>query len=173
MTTLRPAGAADVPDILAIYAEEVRHGTASWELEPPDAAEMARRFAAVTDAGYPWFVAEHGGRFAGYSYASSFRPRPGYRFTCENSVYVASWARGRGIGRLLLGRVIEACTEQGFRQMLAVIGDSQNHGSIALHAACGFQRAGFFPAIGWKFDRWLDSVLMQRALGDGDTSPPG
>lgn len=171
-SNLRVASLADLPAIHAIYSHNVRHGTASWELEPPQLAEMQRRFEAVIAQGHPYFVAEIDNRVVGYTYASSYRPRPGYRFTVENSVYVAdSWHRC-GVGRLLLSRLITACTEQGFRQMIAVIGDSQNYGSIALHRKLGFAQVGLLPNIGFKFGRWLDGVIMQRALGDGASSLP-
>lgn len=170
--TLRPATRADIPQILAIYADEVRHGTASWELEPPDEAEMARRMAAVLEAGYPYLAAEAGGALAGYSYASSYRPRAGYRFVAEDSIYVAAPFRGRGVARTLLAALIAACEQRGLRQLVAVIGDSENHASIRLHRALGFAHIGTLPSIGYKHGRWLDSVLMQRALGPGDTAAP-
>lgn len=170
---LRPVARADIPLILAIYAHEVRHGTASWELEPPDEPEMARRMAAVLDGGYPYLVAEEGGELAGYSYASSYRPRAGYRFVAEDSIYVAQAFRGRGVARALLAALIEACEQRGLRQMVAVIGDSQNHASIRLHSSLGFAHVGLLPAIGYKHGRWLDSVLMQRPLGRGDATHPG
>lgn len=161
---LRPADDADVPAILAIYADEVLRGTATFEYEPPDEAEMARRLKAVVDAGYPWLVATLDGEVAGYAYASSYRPRIGYRFTVEDSVYVRRDLRGRGVGRRLLPCLIEACVARGFVTMIAVVGDATNEGSIALHQACGFEVAGRFPAVGFKFDRWLDSVHLVRRL---------
>lgn len=161
-----------IPAITAIYAEAVVHGTASWELEPPDVAEMARRMAAVQAQGYPYFVALTGATVAGYAYASAYRPRPGYRFTVEDSVYVAPGWQGLGIGRRLLAAVIDATSALGYRQMIAVIGDSGNAASIALHAALGFTHAGLLRSIGFKHGRWLDGVLMQRALGEGDATLP-
>jgi L-amino acid N-acyltransferase YncA len=172
LSVLRPATPADVPAILAIYAEQVRHGTASWELDPPDEAEMRRRMDAILSAGYPYLVAELDRVLAGYSYAGPYRPRAGYRFVVENSVYVAPQFQRRGIARLLLAAVIAECERRGFRQMVAVIGDSTNQASIALHRSLGFSHIGTLPAIGFKHGRWLDSVLMQRALGPGADTPP-
>lgn len=170
--SLRPATPADIPAITAIYGPNVRDGIASFEYDPPDAAEMARRQAAILDAGYPYLVAEIDGSVAGYAYASAYRSRPGYRFACENSVYVAPSAQGKGVGKALLARLIEDCTTLGYRQMIAVIGNLGNHGSIALHRACGFTVVGVLPSIGWKLNRWVDCVLMQRPLGEGDKAPP-
>ena len=169
---LRPALDADIPAIRAIYADAVENGCASFELDPPDEAEMTARLTKIRDAGLPWFVAEVDGRVLGYAYAGAYRPRPAYRFTLENSVYVAPAAKGRGLGRALLAALIEATTALGYRRMLAVIGDSANAASIGLHAALGFTHAGLLPSVGWKHGRWLDSVLMQRPLGDGDATPP-
>ena len=169
---LRPATLSDLSAIHAIYGYNVVHGTASWELQAPDAAEMQRRMTTILDQGYPYFVAEIDSVVVGYTYASSYRPRPGYRFTVENSVYVANGQQRRGLGRLLLGQLIDACATQGYRQMVAVIGDSENRASIALHRCLGFTQVGFLPNIGFKFGRWLDSVVMQRALGEGADSPP-
>jgi L-amino acid N-acyltransferase YncA len=172
MATLRPVTLADVPAITAIYGHEVRHGTASWEYEPPDEEEMRRRVTGLLAAGYPYLVAEVDGALAGYSYAGPFRTRAGYRYVVEDSIYVAPGWQRRGIARLLLTAVIEEATRRGFRQMVAVIGDSRNEGSIALHRALGFAHIATFPAIGLKFGRWLDSVQMQRALGEGSATIP-
>lgn len=169
---IRPATPADLPAVRAIYADAVLSGCASFELEPPDAAEMAARYDKILSAGLPWLVAEVDGRVLGYAYAGPYRPRPAYRFTVENSVYVAPDAKGRGLGRRLLDELIAAVAALGYRQMIAVIGDSANAASIALHAAAGFDRAGLLRSVGWKHGRWLDSVLMQRDLGSGDTDPP-
>ncbi|HMN86309.1 MAG TPA: N-acetyltransferase family protein [Bauldia sp.] len=169
---LRAAEARDIPGITAIYAREVSGGTASFELEPPDEAEMERRRQAIVAAGCPYLVAEAGGRVLGYAYAGPYRPRRAYRFTVEDSVYVGSEARGRGVGRLLLAALVEAAAASGFRQMIAVIGDSENRASVGLHAALGFAPAGSLRNVGWKHGRWLDSVLMQRSLGAGDGAPP-
>ncbi len=172
MLSIRPATLADVPAINCIYGESVRTWTASWELTPPDDGEMARRMQVILDQDYPYFVATLDNTLVGYSYASSYRPRPGYRFTVENSIYVDPAYQRRGIARQLLQRVIDACADKGYRQMVAVIGDSENHGSIALHAQLGFTHVALMPNLGFKFGRWLDSVMMQRPLGDGATTLP-
>jgi phosphinothricin acetyltransferase len=169
---LRPATAADMAAVQAIYAHHVLHGLASFEIEPPAVAEMRRRFDAVAAAGYPYLVAADGASVLGYAYASAYRARPAYRHTVEDSVYVAAGATGRGIGRQLLSRLIAECERAGYRQMLAVIGDSANAASIGVHRACGFEMAGTLRAVGFKFGRWVDSVLMQRALGEADRSAP-
>jgi L-amino acid N-acyltransferase YncA len=164
--SIRPAGPNDLAAITSIYANAVRHGTASFEIDPPDQDEMARRFADLRRDGFPYLVAEVAGSLAGYAYAGPYRARPAYRFTVEDSIYVAALAQRRGIGRALLDRLIQEAAERGFRQMIAVIGDSNQPASIALHAAAGFRMVGTLAAVGFKFDRWLDSVLMQRALGE-------
>ena len=161
---LRPVAAEDLPEIHAIYAIEVLEGTASFELEPPDLADLRTRLAKIRAAGLPWLALDIGGRLAGYAYATAYRERPAYRFTVEDSVYVAGWARGRGIGHALLEAVVVAAREAGMRQMVAVIGDSANTGSIRLHRACGFVDVGTLRNVGVKFGRQLDTVLMQRAL---------
>jgi len=170
--TLRPATLADISAITAIYRPAVLEGTASFELEPPDEQEMLRRLEGITDAGYPYFVAELGGRVAGYAYANAYRMRPAYRFTVENSVYIAPDAQGKGIGRVLLAALIDTCTAQGFRLMVAVIGDSANFASITLHRRAGFRFCGTLHSVGYKFGRWLDSVVMELPLGKGGTSAP-
>lgn len=169
---IRNATPADIPSITAIYQPAVRDGLASWEYDPPDEAEMRRRFDVIQAGSYPYLVAERDGRVVGYSYASPYRPRPGYRFTVENSVYVATDAQRGGIARALLSALIDRCAAAGFRQMVAVIGDSRNTPSIQLHRSLGFTYSGVIHSIGWKHGRWLDSVYMQRALGPGDTTPP-
>ncbi|HEX5958684.1 MAG TPA: GNAT family N-acetyltransferase, partial [Hyphomicrobiaceae bacterium] len=146
--------------------------TASFEIEPPDEAEMLRRFEAVTAAGHPYFVAELGGRVAGYAYASAYRARPAYRFTVEDSVYIAPEAQGKGVGRVLLKALIDASTARGYRLIVAVIGDSRNQASITLHRSLGFTFCGTIHSVGYKFGRWLDSVIMELPLGEGDTSAP-
>ena len=168
---LRPSTLADLPAITAIYAEAVLHGTGTFELDPPDQADMARRRDDVLSKGLPWLVAERGSQVLGYAYANSFRPRKAYRFCLEDSIYLLPDARGQGLGRLLLTELIARCEAAGARQMLAVIGDADNAGSISVHAALGFEHTGLLKASGWKFGRWLDVVLMQRALGAGDTLP--
>jgi phosphinothricin acetyltransferase len=163
---------ADIPMITRIYAEAVLHGTASFEIEPPSEAEMLTRMGALLDGGFPYFVAEVDGALVGYAYAGPYRTRPGYRYTVEDSIYIDPAAQGRGVGRALLDRLIAESTSRGFRLMVAVIGDSAQAPSIALHRAAGFHLVGTFQNIGFKFDRWLDSVLMQRALGEGATTKP-
>jgi phosphinothricin acetyltransferase len=170
---VRDAGERDVPRIAAIYAHHVLTGLASFEVVPPDAAEMARRRASVLDWELPYFVAEDEGGILGYAYAAPYRTRIGYRYTVEDSIYVDPAAVGRGVGRRLLEHLIGACAARGCRQMVAVIGDTGNAASIRLHEACGFARVGMLPSVGFKFGRWVDSVLMQRGLGDADRSPPG
>jgi phosphinothricin acetyltransferase len=170
--TVRPAAAADLPSITAIYAQAVLQGTATFELIPPDLAEMTRRFDALVAGGFPYLVAVLEDRVAGYAYAGPYRPRPAYRFTVENSVYLAPETHRRGIGGQLLRALIGASEARCYRQMIAVIGDSANSGSIGLHAACGFAMIGTHPAVGFKFGRWLDTVMMQRALGDGAATVP-
>jgi len=169
---IRAGEEPDVAAITAIYHHHVLHGAASFEIEPPDAAEIARRRRAVIEGGYPYIVAEQGGRVVGYAYASAYRPRPAYRNTVENSVYVAPGRERQGIGRVLLAALLDACEQRGFRQVVAVIGDSGHEASIGLHRALGFRMVGTLRSAGFKFGRWIDIVLMQRALGPGDDSPP-
>ena len=170
--TLRDAQPDDVAAIARIYGHHVATGLASFELAPPSVEEMRRRYEDIVGRDYPYIVAERDGRVAGYAYASAYRARPAYRFSVENSVYVDPDAKRGGIGRALLVALVADCERRGFRQMIAVIGDSANDGSIGLHASCGFERIGTLPSIGWKFDRWVDSVLMQRVLGAGASTPP-
>jgi L-amino acid N-acyltransferase YncA len=170
--SIRPASPADIPAITRIYADAVQHGTASFELEPPDQAEMARRLHALLDGGYPYIVAEIGGVLAGYAYAGPYRPRPAYRYSVEDSIYIDPSAQRKGVGRALLERLIAECERRGYRQMIAVIGDSAQAPSIKLHRAAGFRMIGNIENVGYKFDRWLDSVLMQRPLGPGATTKP-
>jgi phosphinothricin acetyltransferase len=162
----------DVPAIQAVYAHHVLHGTGTFELDPPTVPDMHARRADVLKNGFPYLVAEGGGRVLGYAYANWFRMRPAYRFTVEDSIYVAEDARGRGVGRTLLDALAGRCERIGCRQLLAIIGDSANTGSIALHARCGFRSAGTMRATGWKHGRWLDTVIMQRELGASDREPP-
>ncbi|WP_240794443.1 GNAT family N-acetyltransferase [Azoarcus sp. DD4] len=158
--------------VAAIYGHYVLTSAATFEESPPDAAAMAARRAALLDQGLPWLVAERGGRVVGYSYAAPYRARPAYRHTLEDSIYVAHDALGGGVGRALLAALIERCGRGPWRQLVAVIGDSANAGSIALHASLGFRHAGTLTAVGYKFGRWVDTVQMQRALGDGDRTHP-
>jgi phosphinothricin acetyltransferase len=167
----REARERDFETIAAIYAHQVRTGTASFEIEPPDLSEMMRRWRQVTALHLPYLVAVADERVIGYAYAGPYRPRPAYRFTVEDSVYIAEHARGRGIGRGLLERLIEDSERAGARQMIAVIGDGGNTASIRVHAALGFAHIGVLKSVGNKFSRWLDVVLMQRALGPGDGVP--
>ena len=170
---IRPTAAADLPSITEIYEHAVLHGTATFELTPPDLAEMTRRFEALTVGDFPYFVAVLDGRVVGYAYAGPYRPRPAYRFTVENSVYLEPAIHRRGIGLMLMQRLIAECTTRAFRQMIAVIGDSANAGSIGVHTRCGFQMIGTHPNVGLKFGRWLDTVMMQLPLGDGASTVPG
>lgn len=170
---VRPAIDADLPAVAAIYAENVLEGTGTFETTPPTVEAMARRRQAVLAPGLPWLVAVRDEAVVGYAYASPFRTRAAYRYTAEVSVYVGAEAQGAGVGRALLDALVQACEALGLRQLLAVIGDSENAASIALHRACGFGPAGAITGVGWKFDRWLDVVFMQRALGEGADAAPG
>jgi phosphinothricin acetyltransferase len=170
--TIRPARPEDIPHITAIYAHAVEHGTASFEIEPPSEPEMAARRTALVEGGFPYLVADAGGRIDGYAYAGPYRPRIAYRYTVEDSVYVHPRAYRNGIGRMLLTALIAEAEARGFRQMIAVIGDSAQTASIALHRSLGFTPAGALTNIGFKHGRWLDSVLMQRALGLGAEKLP-
>ena len=172
LLTIRNSTAADVAACAEIYRESVRNGTGTFELDEPDRAEMARRRDAILAQGLPWLVAERGGQVLGYAYAGQFRPRRAYRFCVEDSIYLAPAARGQGVGKLLLAELIARCEALGIRQMVAVIGDAGNLGSIAVHRACGFEDGGVVKAAGWKFERWLDVVMMQRRLGQGAGATP-
>jgi L-amino acid N-acyltransferase YncA len=169
---VRPALPDDLPAIQAIYAHHVRHGLATFEEEPPSADEIRRRFLEVAAKGLPWLAADFGGVIAGYGYCAPYRARSAYRYALEDSVYVREDYHGRGVGAALLEALIERCTALGYRQMIAVIGDSAHAASINLHASLGFLRVGTLRSVGFKFGRWVDSVLMQRALGPGDASRP-
>jgi len=169
---IRDSAPEDLPAMHAIYAHAVLNGTASWEWEPPPADVLGQRRQIILDAGFPWIVAESGGAVLGYAYASSYRPRAAYRWTCEDSIYISPDAQGRGVGRLLLAALIERCTAMGLRQMIAVIGDANSLPSIRLHSAMGFVMAGAVRSAGYEHGRWLDQVLMQRPLGAGDGEPP-
>lgn len=171
--TVRDSRDDDMPAIHAIYAHHVRHGTGSFEEEPPDSAAMRQRRASLVAQGYPYLVAElEDGTVAGYACAGPFRPRAAYRYTVEDSVYVAPAYQGKGLGRALLTALIARCEALGMRQMVAVIGDSANAGSVALHRKLGFHEVGTLRATGFKFGRWIDTVLMQRPLGPGAASLP-
>lgn len=169
---IRSATASDMPAITALYATEVCDNVATYEYEPPDQAEMQRRWQGVVAQGLPYLVAELDGRFAGYAYASSYRTREGYRWTVEDTVYVHPDCVGRGVGSGLLRRLIDDCSALGLRQMVAVVGDVTNLASIALHEKFGFRTVGVFQGLGRKHERWLDTVQMQLALGDGSETAP-
>lgn len=169
---IRPSTSADLTAITAIYAWNALHGTGTFELEGPPLEEMARRRDDVLAKGLPWLVAERSGEVLGYAYANPFRPRLAYRFALEDSVYLAPTAQGQGLGRLLLAELLAQCTALGARQMFAVIGDSANAASVGLHRALGFVDVGTMRAAGWKFDRWVDVVIMQRGLGLSDSAAP-
>jgi phosphinothricin acetyltransferase len=169
---IRPAGVADIAAITRIYADAVIHGTASFEIEPPDKAEMTRRQATLIGNGYPYLAAEIDGTVAGYAYAGPYRTRPAYKWSVEDSIYIAPEMHRKGIGGLLLNRLIEESTQRGFRQMIAVIGDSAQISSIAVHERAGFSLVGTLRAVGFKHGKWIDTVLMQRALGKGDSPGP-
>jgi L-amino acid N-acyltransferase YncA len=169
---IRPATEADLPAITKIYEHAVLHGTATFELIPPDLAEITRRFRSLIDGGFPYYVGVLEGRVGGYAYAGPYRPRPAYRFTVENSIYLDPAIHRRGVGLVLLRRLIEESEKRGYRQMIAVIGDSANAGSIGVHMRCGFQMIGTHPNVGLKFGRWLDTVMMQLPLGEGATTVP-
>ena len=169
---IRDVSDEDMPAIQQIYAYQVLHGVSSWEEEPPSLEEIISRRDSILAADYPYRVALKDSEVIGYSYASAYRPRPAYRHTVENSIYIAETAQRMGLGKRLLEDLITICTDMNFRQMIAVIGDSDNAMSIDFHAKMGFRPIGTIHSIGFKFGRWLDSVVMQLPLGDGDTTPP-
>jgi phosphinothricin acetyltransferase len=168
MPTLRPARDSDIPSITAIYSHYVLNTTTTFEMDAPDESEMARRYKEVLKAGLPYLVAESDGQVVGYAYAVPYRPRRAYRFTIEESIYLHPQHLRKGLGRLLMSALIEQCEALNYRQMLAVIGGSDNAASISLHTAMGFRHVGLLPSVGHKFGKWADSVIMQRALGPGD-----
>lgn len=169
---IRPSRDEDLPVIAQLYGHHVLHGTGTFETTPPTVEEMAARRADVLAKGLPWLVAEVDGRVVGFAYGNWFKPRPAYRYSVEDSIYVAPDAVGRGLGRALLAELLLQLEVRGIRKVMAVIGDSANAGSIGLHTALGFQRVGVVRSCGWKFGRWLDIVLMEKSLGTGDTTPP-
>jgi L-amino acid N-acyltransferase YncA len=169
---IRPTTLADLPAITEIYRHAVLHGTATFELEPPDVAEMTRRYETLTAAGFPYLVAALDGMVIGYAYAGPYRARPAYRFAVENSVYLAPAAQGKGAGTQLMQVLITESEKRGYRLMVAVIGDSANLASIGVHRRTGFEMVGTLQNVGLKFGRWLDTVLMQRPLGEGSTTIP-
>ena len=172
MPLIRPATADDLPAIAAIYAHHVLNGTGTFETTPPTADEMAARHAEVQARGLPWLVAEQAGNVRGYAYCQWFKPRPAYRFSAEDSIYLHPDAAGQGLGRQLLSALVVQAEATGVRKLIAVIGDSANAGSIAVHRSLGFTPVGTIAACGWKFGRWLDIVLMEKALGAGSSTPP-
>ena len=169
---IRAAAASDLTAVTHIYAHHVNHGTATFETEAPDEREMTRRWGEVSERGLPWLVADDNGEIVGYAYAGIYRPRFAYRYTVEDSIYVHADRLGAGIGRLLMPALIAAAEASGIRQMIAVIGDSGNHASIGLHRRFGFHDAGLLKNVGFKFERWLDTVFLQRSLGLGAGTPP-
>ncbi len=171
MPTIRPSRDEDIPAITAIYAHHVLHGTGTFETTPPTEAEMAGRRADVLSKGLPWLVVEDGGRVLGYAYCQWFKPRPAYRFSAEDSIYMAASAAGMGLGRQLLTALTQAAQEAGVRKLIAVIGDSANAGSVGVHRSLGFNHVGVLKSCGWKFGKWLDVVLMDKFIGAGDSTP--
>lgn len=172
MPTLRPSRDDDVPSLAAIYAHHVLHGTGTFEIDPPSPADMAARRAEVLGRGLPWLVLEEDGQVLGYAYCNWFKPRPAYRYSAEDSIYLAAGHEGRGLGRQLLAELARQAQAAGVRKLIAVIGDSGNAGSIGVHRSLGFEMVGTIRSCGWKFGRWLDIVLMEKALGEGDHSAP-
>jgi len=172
MPLIRPSRDEDLDAITRIYGHHVLHGTGTFETTPPSMADMTTRRADVLAKGLPWLVVEDGGEVLGFAYGNWFKPRPAYRFSVEDSIYMAPEAAGKGLGRALLAELLAALERAGVRKVMAVIGDSANAGSIGLHRALGFEPAGVISSCGWKFDRWLDIVLMQKPLGAGDSTPP-
>lgn len=172
MPLIRPSLDSDLDAITRIYGHHVLHGTGTFETTPPSASDMAARRADVLAKGLPWLVIEEDGQVLGFAYGNWFKPRPAYRFSVEDSIYLAPEAAGKGLGRALLAELLAAFERAGVRKVMAVIGDSGNAGSIGVHRALGFEPAGVIQSCGWKFDRWLDIVLMQKPLGAGDSSPP-
>ena len=172
MPTIRPSRDDDIDAITRIYAHHVLHGTGTFEVDPPSVQDMRARRAEVLARGLPWLVAESDNQVSGFAYCNWFKPRPAYRFSAEDSIYLAPHANGQGLGRALLAELTTQAERAGVRKLIAVIGDSRNTGSIGVHRALGFQHVGVLASCGWKFDRWLDVVLMERSLGLGDTTSP-
>jgi len=172
MTIIRPSQTEDIPAITAIYAHHVLHGTGTFEIDPPSPNDMAQRRADVLAKGLPYLVAAKGDQVLGFAYCNWFKPRPAYRFSAEDSIYLADEAMGQGLGRALLAELTAQAEKAGVRKLIAVIGDSANHGSVGVHRSAGFSMVGVLKSCGWKFDQWLDVVMMDKALGLGDTSAP-
>ena len=171
MPMIRPSRDEDIASITAIYAHHVLNGTGTFEIDPPSVADMTGRRADVLSKGLPYIVAEDAGQVIGYAYCTWFKPRPAYRFSAEDSIYLAPGVHGRGIGRALLAELAVQAERVGIRKLIAVIGDSSNAGSIGVHRSLGFEHVGILKSCGWKFDQWLDVVLMEKALGPGDSTP--
>ena len=172
MTTIRPSNDRDLPEITAIYQHHVLHGTGTFETTPPTETDMAARRADVLSKGLPYLVAEEGGKVLGFAYCQWFKPRPAYRFSAEDSIYLHPDAAGKGLGKALLAELARQAEAVGIRKLIAVIGDSNNLGSVGVHRSLGFTPVGSFKSCGWKFGKWLDIVLMEKTLGEGDTTPP-
>jgi L-amino acid N-acyltransferase YncA len=173
MPTIRPSTDQDVAAITAIYSHHVLHGTGTFETTPPTETDMASRRGDVLSRGLPYLVAEDGGRVLGFAYCQWFKPRPAYRFSAEDSIYLHPDAAGKGLGKALLAELERQAQAAGVRKLIAVIGDSANLGSVGVHRTCGFNPVGTFKSCGWKFDRWLDVVLMEKFIGEGDSTSPG
>ncbi len=171
MTMIRPSRDEDIAAITAIYAHHVLNGTGTFEVDPPSVADMTSRRADVLAKGLPFIVAEEAGQVIGYAYCTWFKPRPAYRFSAEDSIYLAPGVHGKGIGRALLAELAAQAERVGIRKLIAVIGDSSNAGSVGVHRSLGFEHVGILKSCGWKFDQWLDVVLMEKALGQGDSTP--
>lgn len=172
MTKIRPSTDSDIAAITRIYAHHVLHGTGTFETTPPTEADMAGRRADVLSKGLPYLTLEDDTGVIGFAYCNWFKPRPAYRFSAEDSIYLAPAAAGKGYGKLVLTELMAQAERAGVRRLIAVIGDSGNKGSVGVHRSCGFNQVGILPSCGWKFDRWLDVVMMERAIGQGDTTPP-
>jgi L-amino acid N-acyltransferase YncA len=171
MPMIRPSRDEDIASITAIYAHHVLNGTGTFEIDPPSVADMAGRRADVLSKGLPYIVAEEAGQVIGYAYCTWFKPRPAYRFSAEDSIYLAPGVHGKGIGRALLAELAAQAERVGIRKLIAVIGDSKNAGSVGVHRSLGFTHVGILKSCGWKFNQWLDVVMMEKALGSGDTTP--
>ncbi len=172
MPTIRPSQDRDIPQIASIYAHHVCHGTGTFEVDPPTEADMTQRRADVLSKGLPYLVAVENNLVLGFAYCNWFKPRPAYRYSAEDSIYLAPQAAGQGLGRALLAELSTQAERAGVRKLIAVIGDSKNHGSIGVHLSAGFSHVGILKSCGWKFEQWLDVVLMDKALGLGDTANP-
>ena len=172
MTKIRPSTDTDIPAITAIYAHHVLHGTGTFETDPPSEQDMAARRSDVLSKNLPYLVVEDEAGVLGFAYCNWFKPRPAYRYSAEDSIYLAPSARGKGLGKLLLTELMAQAERRGVRKLIAVIGDSANQGSVGLHKVCGFNHVGLLANCGWKFDRWLDVVLMDKTIGSGNSNPP-